>query len=114
MNIQYPLVQIVLITVLGSSLLSHTGLSQSACAYPGEPVNWIMKYCAGVEETHDEIVIQDSKGFKQHQKDVFGKNKCAINKKFKEKVCKHILKLEGYKSIDECLRDSKVAPFFAG
>jgi len=86
------------------------------CPYPAEPINWISKYCGFVAGTDDEIAIMDSKCMKDAQSDLKSKDECNINKKYKTKTCEILIKnkYSKHKSINDCLKDSAVEPFFAG
>ncbi len=87
----------------------------SACLYPAEPINWILRYCALESGTDDEIVIQKSSCYKSAEKDLKDNNKCKISGKYKALVCEKVLKKESkYKDLKGCLHDPAVKPFFAG
>ena len=85
------------------------------CPYPESPINWVMKYCAYIAETDDEIAIQESQCFKAAAGDLGNKDECAVKKKYKTMACEQIKKLGGkHRSIADCVADTKVAPFLAG
>lgn len=86
------------------------------CSYPAEPINWIMRYCAFVSETGDEIAIQQSNCFKAAAPDLDKKNdKCKINEKYKTKYCSELIRnAKKHKSMTDCLKDETIEPFFAG
>ncbi len=86
------------------------------CLYPADPLNWVAQYCSIVESTDDEIVIQASKCFQSASGDLSKKSdSCKIKEKYKTKICKEKLKVDKkVKTIEECLKDPKVLPFFAG
>lgn len=93
----------------------QAGDSAKPCPYPADPINWILKYCAGEAQTDDEIAIQDSACFKKAEVDLNSKNECAIKEKYKKKICDSVLKSgKRYKSLQLCLSDKKIEPFFAG
>ncbi len=78
-----------------------------------------MKYCAYVAETDDEVAIQDSKCFKDASADVADPDKCEIKRKYKDKLCLEITKgargeKKAYFSVDSCVADKSIKPFFAG
>ena len=101
------------ITLILTVFLSQ--VSASACPYPGDPLNWILRYCAFISETDDEIVIQNSSCFEKAENDLKNKNECATKENYKTKVCKIISKnSKKYKTTRDCLQDNEVKPFFAG
>lgn len=75
-----------------------------------------MAYCSLVVATDDEIAIQESKCFKDAEPDLKNHDECSIKKKYKTKTCKILItdKHARYKSVDACLKDKEVKPFFAG
>ena len=96
---------------------ASTGRSKAqSCPYPADPINWVAAYCGYVVETDDEIVIQQSKCFKDAETDLKNNDECSIKKKYKTKTCEFLIthKYASYKSVDACLKDKKVKPFFAG
>lgn len=89
----------------------------SDCPYPAHPMNWIMAYCAFIAETDDEIAIQDSACFKKASSELKNlKNECATKKKYKAKKCELLIKekVVAHKTVEECLKDESIRPFFAG
>jgi len=85
------------------------------CPYPADPINWIMRYCAYITETGDEIAIQDSKCFKDADKESDSAESCDVKKKYKTKYCTASMKkIKKYKTLQECLQDTSIEPFFAG
>ncbi len=86
------------------------------CLYPAHSINWILAYCGFVSGTDDEIAIQDSECFKKSEVDLKDKNECAVKKKYKMKKCELLIqkRYSNHKSIDECLEDEAVKPYFAG
>ncbi|WP_141733804.1 hypothetical protein [Oligoflexus tunisiensis] len=90
--------------------------SVPTCPYPGAPINWILAYCAREMNTGDEIALQNSPCFQKAEKDLSQKDECAINKKYKTKVCRDLAAKDAkhHSSIQDCLKDQKVEPFYAG
>ena len=74
-----------------------------------------MRYCANVVGTGDEITIQESSCYKSSEIDEKSKDTCATNKKYKTLICnKFHMQNKKYKTIDNCLKDASIEPFFAG
>lgn len=87
----------------------------NSCPYPAESINWVMRYCAFKAATDDEVVIQNSPCFKSAAKDLEQKDSCNIKEKYKSMFCTERIKIDKkYKSVQDCLRDTSVLPFFAG
>lgn len=85
------------------------------CAYPADPINWVLRYCGHEIETDYEIAIQDSECFSAASSDLKAKDKCKINEKYKSKLCqKFLMKDKKYSTLKDCLKDPEVKPFFAG
>jgi len=112
------IVIIIIATGLATGLegASNDRSKSRSCPYPADPINWVLGYCGYVVGTDDEITIQESKCFKNADADLKSKDECSINKKYKTKTCEFIIKQKyaDYKSVDACLKDKKVKPFFAG
>jgi len=87
-----------------------------SCPYPAEPINWVSAYCSYLVGTDDEIAIQESKCFTNAEPDLKSTDQCSINKKYKTKICDFLIKHKhaDYKSVDACLKDKGIRPFFAG
>ncbi len=96
-------------------LIFFTDANAKDCKYPNDPINWVLRYCGDVIQTDDEITIQDSACFKATRKDLEDKDKCKIKEKYKLWLCeKFLMKNKRYKSIQDCLNDNEVKPFFPG
>ena len=87
-----------------------------ACSHPGEPINWVLRYCAIEYQTDDEIFLQKSKCFEKALADVHSKgNACQIKEKYKRLSCKALVeKYRTRESVTLCLEDHSLKPFFAG
>jgi len=87
-----------------------------ACPYPGDPVNWVLRYCALEYQTDDEIFLQATPCFEKARAFLNSKmNACKIKEKYKRLSCKTLVeKYRTQKSVTLCLEDHSVKPFFAG
>jgi hypothetical protein len=101
---------------IGLAGASHDRSKSQSCPYPADPINWVVGYCGYVIGTDDEIVIQESKCFKDAEADLKNNDACSIKKKYKTRTCQFLIthKYASYKSVDACLKDKEVKPFFAG
>jgi len=86
------------------------------CPHPGDPVNWVLRYCAIEYQTDDEIFLQKSECYINALADVHSKgNACKIKEKYKRLSCKALVeKYRTRKSVTLCLEDHSLKPFFAG
>ncbi len=94
-------------------LLSHSPQTraQSGCAVGGQPFLWMMKACSVETGIKDEIEIQGTACFKTYILDL-NKEKCAVNEKYKRKVCELLFEKEKkYTSVEACLSDSSLKAF---
>ncbi len=87
-----------------------------ACPHPGEPVNWVLRYCAIEYQTDDEIFLQKSDCYIKGLADVHSKgNACKIKEKYKRLSCKALVeKYRARESVTLCLEDHSLKPFFVG
>ena len=87
-----------------------------SCPYPGEPVNWALRYCAIEYQTDDKIFLQATPCFENARALLNSKiNACKIKEKFKQKYCKILVeKYRTRESVTLCLEDHSIKPFFAG
>ncbi len=87
-----------------------------SCVLNAEPINWIMRYCAYLLETGDEIAIQESKCFLNAEKDISPQAiECEVKKKYKKKYCEALVASQyKYTHVDECMLDLTIEAFFAG
>lgn len=93
----------------------HENQELDPCPYPADPVNWVLRSCAFENQTGDEIVLQESECFKKAQPDLTKKHSCQIKEKYKLKYCKAVVeKHKTHKTVQLCLEDPSVKPFFAG
>lgn len=96
-------------------IVFSTQAEAKECAYPAEPINWILRFCGHAIQSDDEIAIQDSHCFKSAEKDLKNKDLCKVNEKYKTKLCQKLMEKEKkYKFLPDCLKDAGVKPFFAG
>lgn len=106
--------KLIFVLLIAFSIQSYA----KECPYSADPINWIMRYCAYKLETDDEIAIQDSKCFRDADKEADEDSKkqdsCEIKKKYKMKFCTESFKRNKYKNAPDCLKDPSVEPFFAG
>ena len=86
------------------------------CPHPGDPINWVLRYCAIEYQTDDEIFLQKSDCYINALADVHSKgNACQIKEKYKRLSCKAlVVKYRTRKSVTLCLEDHSLKPFFAG
>jgi hypothetical protein len=87
-----------------------------ACPYPGETVNWALRYCAAEYQTDDEIFLQASPCFENARAFLNSKmNACKIKEMYKQKYCEVLVKkYRTRESVTLCLEDHSVKPFFTG
>lgn len=110
----------ILIVIAGLAIglegASNKRTQLHSCPYPAKPINWVSAYCSYVVGTDDEIAIQQSECFKNAEADLKNKDECSINRKYKTKTCEFLIKEKhaDYKSVDACLKDKEIKPFFAG
>jgi hypothetical protein len=89
--------------------------SKAVCPYPHRPLDWISHHCAMTVENIDPAVIRASPCYKAAAADLKSKDVCAINEKYKRKTCEFLIKNgfnEEYQSLNECLEDKSLLPFF--
>ncbi len=102
---------------LAALLLTLLALNVQAadCRYPRKPINWIMRYCAMKVQTDDEVVIQDSACYKSAINDAAAADPCAMNKKYKTKICEEfMMEAKRLTSLKQCLADDEVTPYVSG
>ncbi len=101
----------LVLLLLPFALTVHAG----DCKYPKKPINWILRYCAMVSETDDEVVIQDSECFKEAKKDLDSTDTCGVKEKYKRKICEQfMMEIGKYQSVNDCLLHDKTAPYVSG
>ncbi len=85
------------------------------CPYAAKPVNWILRYCAMVVGTDDEIEIQKSACFKTAGKDINAADACAMKERYKTRICEEfMMESKKYRSVSACLGDGEVKEFISG
>ena len=109
----------LLLCILFSLSLSNVVIAQKKevkkCAYPGSPINWILRYCASLEKTGDEITLQNGKCFQSSLTDIKSTNDpCKDKERYKKFFCGLSVNKKHHKTIDDCMKDTSVRPFFAG
>jgi hypothetical protein len=96
-------------------MLAMPAVYAGDCAIPKKPINWILRYCAMVSETDDEVVIQDSPCFKAAAADINAAEPCKIKEKYKAKICKEfMMEAKNYKSLSDCLARDRTDPYVSG
>jgi len=80
------------------------------CEVPGKTIHWIADYCMHQAETDD---FQESKVqacFEKHHGDKV-KDTCENRKKYKMKLCQHLVGMGFYDGDDEtCFKDEEFIP----
>jgi len=101
---------------IGLEGASNDRSKSQPCPYPAAPINWVLAYCGYGSGTDDEEVIQQSKCFKDAETDLRNHDECSVKKKYKTKMCEFLIthKYASYKSVNACLKDKTIKPFFAG
>lgn len=86
------------------------------CPYSGEPINWVLRYCAIEYQTDDEIFLQKTPCFEKALADLHSKaGACQIKEKYKRHYCKTAVeKFRIRESVVLCMEDHSIKPFFAG